>query len=320
MSKPPEHSTTVPDINDTESVALHDKRVLVTGGAGFIGSHLVSSLVETNDVVVLDDLSTGSEERVPAEAELIEGDIRDLDTVSRAMSGVDVVFHEAAVVSVAESMTDPDRTHAVNVTGTVRMLEAARGQDARVVLASSAAVYGHPESVPIAEDAPVEPTSPYGLSKSIGDQSASLYADVYDLDVVALRYFNVYGPGQTGGDYSGVITVFFDQARSGGPLTVHGDGEQTRDFVHVRDVVQANLLAAAEGEPGRVYNVGTGEAITIRGLAELVRDTVGDSEVSIEHVSSRDGDIDRSRADIDRIASELGFDPSVTLADGLAEL
>ena len=320
MSKPPEHPTIVADITDTELAALCDKRVLVTGGAGFIGSHLVSALVEGNDVVVLDDLSTGSKKRVPAEAELIEGDIRDPDVVAEAMEGVDVVFHEAAVVSVAESMTDPEQTHAVNVTGTVRVLEAAKEQDARVVLASSAAVYGHPQSVPIAEDVPVDPTSPYGLSKSIDEQYASLYAAVYDLDVVALRYFNVYGPGQTGGDYSGVITVFFDQARSGGPLTVHGDGEQTRDFVHVRDVVQANLLAAAEGESGRVYNVGTGEAITIRGLAELVRETVGDSEVSIEHVSSRDGDIDQSRADIGRIASELGFEPSVTLADGLAEL
>lgn len=300
---------------------IRDNRILITGGAGFIGSHLVEALASENNVVVLDDLSTGSSNRIPDEVTLIEGDICDPDTVARVIDDVDIVFHEAAMVSVTESISAPERTHELNVTGTVRVLEAARTVDATVVVASSAAVYGHPESVPVSEDVPTDPTSPYGLSKVIDEQYTRLYADLYDLDAVALRYFNVYGPRQTGGEYSGVISEFFEQARTGGPLTVHGDGTQTRDFVHVSDVVQANLLAAAVGDTGRVYNVGTGEAIAIQELAETICEIVREGEkLPIEHTAGRDGDIDRSRAAIGRITDELGYKPTVTLHEGLSDL
>jgi len=292
------------------------RRVLVTGGAGFIGSHIADALVEATDVIVFDDLSTGSLEDVPDEAELIVGDVRDPETLAEAMAGVDVVFHEAALVSVETSVEDPERTQAINADATIGVLERARREDARVVVASSAAVYGQPERVPIPEDAPLRPTSPYGLAKMTADQYVRVYADLYELPAVALRYFNVYGPRQTG-EYAGVISVFVDQALSGTPLTVHGDGSQTRDFVHVRDVVRANLLAATRGEPGAAYNVGTGDGVSIQELAERVRASAG-ADVPITHTEGRDGDVERSRADVGRLA-RLGYEPTVDLDEGLED-
>jgi len=174
--------------------------------------------------------------------------------------------------------------------------------------------------VPISEDEPATPTSPYGLSKAMCDEYVALYAALYDLDAVGLRYFNVYGPGQTGGDYSGVISIFFEQEQAGGPLTVHGDGTQTRDFVHVRDIVQANLLAAEDGVPGAVYNVGTGKSVSIQELAELVCEVCGEESVEVRHISERAGDIEHSQADIEYIQSALKFEPTVELKQGLAGL
>jgi len=160
-------------------------------------------------------------------------------------------------------------------------------------------------------------TSPYGLSKLSSDQYVRLYADLYGLEAVALRYFNVYGPGQTGGDYSGVINVFFEQAENGGPITVHGDGKQTRDFVHVSDVVRANLLAAAHGVSGTAYNIGTGSSISIMQLAETIRDIVGDDTVSITQTPKREGDIDESEASIGLARGDMGYEPEVELDQGL---
>ncbi len=292
-----------------------DQTVLVTGGAGFIGSHLVDALRRRNEVRVLDNLSSGDRERVPADVELIVGDIRDQETVREAAAGVNVIFHEAAQVSVAESMEEPLETHAVNATGTLHVLEAAREADATVVLASSAAVYGDPESVPIDESHPTNPKSPYGQSKLVAEQYAQLYSECYDLETVALRYFNVYGPRQSM-EYAGVLTIFLEQARQGEPLTVHGDGTQTRDFVFVGDVVRANLLAATQGDSGAVYNVGTGTSISIRELAELVVE-VTDTDSSIKYVEVRSGDIERSQAAINSIQGAIGFKPSVGLTEGL---
>jgi UDP-glucose 4-epimerase len=295
------------------------RTVLVTGGAGFIGSHLVEALRADNDVRVLDDLSSGRRHRVPDGVELVEGDLRDGDALDGAIEGVDLIYHEAAIVSVEQSVADPPTSQAVNATATLELLERARERDARVVLASSAAIYGHPESVPVGEDHRLEPTSPYGLQKVSLDAYARLYHDLYGLETVPLRYFNVYGPRQTGGDYSGVISVFLRQAREGGPITVNGDGEQTRDFVHVDDVVRANLLAGTTDAVGRAYNVGTGESVTVRRLAELIRDAVG-SDAEIVHRDPRPGDIERSRADVSRARRELGFEPQVGLAQGLSTL
>ncbi len=307
-------------MTDTTETILQNKRILVTGGAGFIGSHIVDAVRRENEVIVFDNLSTGSTDRVPPDVEFIEGDIRDRDQLSEAMSGVDIVFHEAAIVSVEYSVENPEVTQAVNARATIQLLELARNEEARVVFASSAAVYGHPESVPISETDPVTSSSPYGLSKLTADQYVQLYAELYNLETVALRYFNVYGPRQTGGDYSGVINVFFEQARNGGSITVHGKGTQTRDFIHVDDIVQANLRAAVHGEPGAVYNIGTGESITILELAKLIREIVGNLSVEIDHISPREGDIEKSQANIKRAKTALGFVPTVRLQDGLAKL
>ena len=293
---------------------MDGKRVLVTGGSGFIGGAIAASLRADNDVRTLD-----TDPDPPAGVTAIEGDVRDREAVEEAVANVDVVFHQAAIVSVERSIDDPSETHAVNATGTLRVLEAARRHDARVVAASSAAVYGDPEGVPLAEGARLEPTSPYGLSKLALDHYLRLYHELYGLETVALRYFNVYGPGQTGGDYAGVIEAFLRAARSGEPLTVHGDGEQTRDFVHVDDVVRANLLAAETDAVGASYNVGTGDSVTIRGLAERIRHAVG-SDSPIVHGDARDGDVRHSRADITKAREELGYRPSVGLSEGLETL
>ena len=298
---------------------LTDRTVLVTGGAGFIGSHIAETLAPDNDVRVVDDLSTGKRENVPDQAAFVEGDVRDDDVLARAMAGVDLVFHEAALVSVVRSVERPALSHAINATATMRLLERAREEDARVVLASSSAIYGHPDEVPIPESASTAPTSPYGVDKLAVDHYARVYADLYDLPVVALRYFNTYGPRQTAGDYSGVISTFLEQARADEPMTVEGDGEQTRDFVHVSDVVQANLLAATTDHVGEAFNVGTGSSVTIRELAERIR-TVTDSSSEIVHVEPRQGDIRHSRADVGKAREKLGFEPTVSLTDGLSAL
>lgn len=291
-------------------------RLLITGGAGFVGSHLAERLVVDHDVRILDNLTGGERQNVPAEATFIEGDIRSAETVAQAVKDVDVVFHLAALVSVEASIEDPQKSHAINVEGTLNLLEAAREENARIVLASSAAIYGQPDATPIAETHSFQPKSPYGLEKLALDQYAQQYHDLYGIDTVALRYFNIYGPRQTG-DYAGVISVFFDQARRGEPITVNGDGAQTRDFVFIDDVVEANLRAMNTDAVGRAFNIGTGSTITIRELAERIRDIV-DSDSAIVHTDPRPGDIRQSCADISRARSELGFEPAVSLDDGLA--
>jgi len=298
---------------------LAGRTVLVTGGAGFVGSHLVNALSEAREIRVLDDLSAGRRERIPGGATLIEGDVCDRDAVARAVAGVDVIFHQAAVVSVERSIESPAETHAANVGGTLELLEAARRQDARFVAASSAAVYGHPVNLPVNEEDPKRPLSPYGIGKLAVDHYCRRYYDLYGLETVALRYFNVYGPGQSGGQYSGVIDIFSRQARSGEPITVHGDGSQTRDFVHVRDVVDANLRAASANAVGDAINVGTGKSVTIMELAELIRDRTGAS-VPIEETPPREGDIEHSRADISKATRTLGYEPTVSIETGIERL
>ena len=295
---------------------ISGQRVIVTGGAGFIGAALVDALVEDNDVCVLDDFSTGERERVHTDATVVEGDIRDDSTVETAMEDVDLVFHQAGLVSVPASTERPVDSQSANVGGTVRLLDAARREDARVVVASSAAVYGHPETVPVPEDADLSPTSPYGVDKLAVDHYTRLFADLYGLPTVALRYFNVYGPNQPDSGYSGVVSTFLEQALSGSPVTVHGDGTQTRDFVHVDDIVRANVLAAETDDVGRAFNVGSGTETSIRELAETVTGVV-DTDSEVVHVDGRAGDIEHSVADLEAAKRSLGYQPQVTLADGL---
>jgi len=297
---------------------LDGASVLVTGGAGFIGTHVVDALRSTADVTVLDDGSSGDLDAVPDGVACIEADVRDQAAVRAAVAEADVVVHLAAVVSVDESVADPPRSHAVTVDGTLHVLEAARDADARVVLASSAAVYGDPETVPIAEDHRQDPRSPYGLDKLAADRYARLYHDLYGVETVVLRPFNVYGPGQSA-EYAGVISVFLEQARAGDPITVHGEGTQTRDFVHVEDVVDAVLLAATTDAVGEAFNVGTGASVTINELAALVRDVTG-AESEIVHTDPRPGDIERSEAALTKATERLGFRPRVDLRTGLESL
>ncbi|OYR41437.1 NAD-dependent epimerase/dehydratase family protein [Halorubrum sp. Eb13] len=291
--------------------------VLIIGGAGFIGSHIADSLVDNANVTVYDNLSTGRSENLHPDVSLLNDTIRNPERLTGAVEQADLVFHLAAQVSVQRSIEGPIFSHETNLDPILTILEAARGSDTRVVFASSAAIYGEPEYTPIDEDHPKEPNSPYGLEKLTADQYCRLYHDLYDVEAVALRYFNVYGPRQQAGDYSGVISIFREQARAGDPITVEGDGAQTRDFVHVDDVVQANLLAAtAEDAPGNGINVGTGTEITIRELAEAVRQATN-SDSEIVHVEPREGDIKESVADISLARKELGYEPKYEIYDGI---
>ena len=297
-----------------------EQTILVTGGAGFIGSHLAASLTPDNDVLVLDDLSAGNRSAVPEDATFIEGDVRDADTLAAATEDVDCIFHQAAMVSVARSTEAPRESHTNNATATLEVLERAREIDARVVLASSAAIYGTPESVPLEESEPKTPTSPYGLDKLATDHYARLYHELYGLETVALRYFNAYGPGQQPGDYAGVISVFVDRALDGEPIVVDGDGEQTRDFVFVEDIVRANRLAATTDAVGGAYNVATGRAISIRELAQLVQELTRElthTESEIVHDDPRPGDIRHSTGSIEKARTDLGYEPTVDFRTGL---
>lgn len=291
---------------------------LVTGGAGFIGSHIASALAETADVRILDDFSTGTVANVPGGVRMLEGNICDEVALAQAMDCVDVVFHQAGLSSVTESVEDPAKSHRRNATGTLAVLEAARRADARVVVASSAAIYGPPTELPVAEDHPKRPTTPYGVDKLAADRYVDVYADRYGLPTVALRYFNVYGPGQSDAA-AGVISIFLDKARADEPIEIHGDGKQTRDFVHVTDVVRANLLAAKTDAVGTAFNIGTGTGTSVAELAEIVKESV-DTSVPIQHTEHREGDIERSLADITRARDQLAFEPQVSLREGIAAL
>ncbi|WP_254764754.1 NAD-dependent epimerase/dehydratase family protein [Natrinema marinum] len=301
-----------------DTPAICDETILVTGGAGFIGSHLVDALTPHNEVRVLDNFSTGDPAHLPDDVTVIDGDVRDPIALQRAARGVDLIFHHAAVVSVSQSVDEPRRSNQTNLESSLLLLEQARQEDARVVVASSAAVYGHPEELPVSETARTNPTSPYGVQKLALDQYTRLYEELYDLPTVALRYFNVYGPRQQG-PYSGVISTFIEQARADEPITIEGDGQQSRDFVHVDDVVRANLHAATTDAVGEAYNIGTGTRTTIEALAETIRDATG-SASPIVHREPRTGDIRHSGADASKASRELGFDARIGLESGIRSL
>lgn len=300
-------------------------RALVTGGAGFIGSHLVEELVANGcRVTVLDNLSTGHHhniEHLGDRIEFVQGDIRDAELLDRVVAGCEVVFHQAAVVSVTQSVQDPSHSCEVNGLGTVRVLDACRKNGVRrVVMASSSAVYGDDPSLPKTEEMAPRPMSPYAVQKYTGELYASVAAELYGLETVCLRYFNVFGPRQDpSSPYSGVISIFMTKAASGQAPTIYGDGGQSRDFVYVKDVVRANLLAATEAAAsGRIFNVGTGRFIRIRDLWALIGEL---SDVTIDPVFEppRAGDIRESVSDIGEIGKRLGFIPRVELRQGLID-
>jgi UDP-glucose 4-epimerase len=300
------------------------QHALVTGGAGFIGSHLVDALMrEGTRVSVIDNLSTGKRENLPEAAMNFvfhEGDIRDWALLRKVMEGVDVVFHQAAVVSVPLSVAEPLESAAVNEMGTLSVLEAARQAGCRrVVLASSSAVYGDDPELPKHEAMALWPLSPYAVQKMVGERYAGLYSTLYGLETTCLRYFNVFGPRQDpASPYSGVISIFMDRAVADQAPAIYGDGEQTRDFVYVQDVIAANLLAAAEkGAAGKIFNIGTGITITINRLWQLVAEMAGIT-LTPEYKTAREGDILHSVAAIDASRRDLGFVPRVGFEEGLA--
>ncbi|SEP74619.1 NAD-dependent epimerase/dehydratase family protein [Natrinema salaciae] len=298
--------------------AIRDSTILVTGGAGFIGSHLVDALAPRNEVRVLDNFTTGDRAHLPDDVTVVEGDVGDPIALQKAARGVDVIFHHAALVSVSQSVDEPRQSNRTNLEASLLVLEQARQEDARVVVASSAAVYGHPDELPVPETASTNPASPYGVQKLALDQYTRLYEELYGLETVALRYFNAYGPRQQG-PYSGVISTFLEQARANEPITIEGDGQQSRDFVHVSDIVRANLRAATTDAVGEAYNVGTGQRTSIRELAETIRDAT-DSSSTIAHCEPRAGDIRHSGADTSKAARDLGFEARVGLESGIRSL
>lgn len=301
-------------------------RVLVTGGAGFIGSHVVDALVRSGySVKVLDDLSCGDLDNIGVHlrsglVEFFEGDIRDRGLVEEVLAGVDAVVHLAALVSVPLSVEDPEFTFDVNVNGTRNVVASCASSGVKkLVFASSCAVYGEAQYLPINEAHPRRPLSPYASSKLEGERVCWNFAEDSDADVAILRFFNVYGPRQTTGDYSGVITKFFDWAEKGESLVVYGDGSQTRDFVYVSDVAQAILMLLESRSVGGVFNIGYGEAVTISDLALKIIALVG-KDVGVVYRPPRKGDIRRSLADISKARKAFGFSPRVSLDEGLRRL
>ena len=298
-------------------------RYLVTGGAGFIGSHTVDELVRRgHSVVVLDDLSTGKAENlsgVRSQIEFVQDSVTNLDAVHRACRGADCVIHLAAQTSVPRSVKDPIETNLVNVNGTLNVLVAARDANVkRVVFASSCAIYGKTPVLPIDENVPPAPISPYGASKFMGEAYGRVFQQVDGLEFVALRYFNVFGPRQDpGSPYSGVLSLFSAAVKEGTQPTVYGDGEQSRDFVYVRNVAAANVLASeSRTAPGRAINIGTGVRTTLNQTLALLEKITG-RPAKAKYGEAREGDIRDSQADIGLAKDLLAYSPSFGFEEGL---
>jgi nucleoside-diphosphate-sugar epimerase len=300
----------------------HGKLYLVTGGAGFIGSNIAEALVRRGDRVrILDDFSTGRRENLAplSDVEVVEGDLRDPGAVRRAVSGVDGVFHEAALRSVPRSVDDPLSSNEVNVTGTLVLLLACREAHVRrLVYASSSSVYGDDPTLPKVETLATQPISPYAVSKLAAEHYCQTFARLYGLETVSLRYFNVFGPRQNPeSKYSAVIPRFLAQALAGEPLEVHGDGEQSRDFTYIDNVVRGNLLAMdTPGVSGEVFNVACGTRHSLLAIADAIADFLG-RKLSRTHVASRPGDVRHTLADISKAERLLGYRPVVDFATGM---
>ena len=303
------------------------KQVLITGGAGFIGSHTADALLTQGFTVrVLDNFSNGKHANLNALAladgrlTVIEGDVRDAAITDAAVKGVDAVLHLAAQVSVPRSVADPVESSTHNIAGFLNVLDAVRRHKIpRMVYASSAAVYGVPEALPLTEANTAKPLSPYGLEKFINDQYAALYGELYGVSSVGMRYFNVYGPRQDPkSPYAGVISKFADGLEGASPLRVFGDGSQTRDFIYVGDVARANVLAL-QGDVVGVLNVGTGTSVTLLELIEAMKEAF-DKPAMVRHEPPATGDIAHSATNPARLKQTLGWQPATTFVQGLRAL
>ena len=302
-------------------------KILVTGGAGFIGSHIVDRLLaEGIKVRVLDDLSTGDITNLAAHTDnssfqFIEGDIRKYDQVKDAVDGIEAVIHEAALVSVTLSVKNPVLSHEINLNGTINLLKACvNAKVKRFVLASSCAVYGDTKTLPINEKLEPKPLSPYASHKLGAEKYAKKIHEKHGLETVSLRYFNVYGPRQKYGPYSGVISVIVNRLLENKPPIIYGDGTQTRDFINVKDVVEANMLALSKKSAiGEVFNIGSGKAITINKLTEVLQKIMGKTDVEPVHVEHRPGDIKHSYGDITKAKRKLKYLSHIQLEQGLRE-
>lgn len=297
-------------------------RVLVTGGAGFIGSHLVDALVSAGaEVRVLDDLSSGSLERVAPDVDFVGGSVAEEQIVQTAVKGVEVVFHQAAHRAVQRSVEHPLTTDQANTRGTLNLLKASVDAGVRrLIYASSSSVYGTAETMPTPETVRPHPRSPYAVSKLAGEHYCRVFAELYPIETVALRYFNVYGPRQSPDSaYATVIPLFMEALTRGDPPTVHGDGRQSRDFTYVDDVVRANLAAAeAPGSvcSGKAYNVAGGTGYSLLGLLDILGGILG-TEPRPTFTDPRAGDVRHTRADITAARRDLGHAPRVTFDEGL---
>lgn len=296
-------------------------KVLITGGAGFIGSHIAEYFAEAGHKVrILDNLATGFLRNIPCceNIEFIQGDICEVSTIENAVSGMDYVFHEAALVSVPLSCEKPAEAFQVNTLGTLKVLQACvKAGVEKFVTASSAAIYGNNPVLPKREEMYPEPASPYAISKLDGEYLAKMFYEDHGLRTTCLRYFNVYGPRQDPKSvYAAVVPIFLERAKSGKDLVIYGDGLQSRDFVHIKDVVRANVAALEHGD-GQVYNVAMGKSVTIQELAEEIVNITGSSS-RIVHAASRAGDVRDSRADVSKISS--WWKAETELQEGLKDL
>ncbi len=300
------------------------EKAIVTGGAGFIGSHLAEELVsEGYHVIILDDLSTGKPENIATllkneNVELIRGDINDYPRLQKLFNGATFVFHQAAYKSIPGSIADPLKVNETNIGGTLKVLMAARDCGVRkVVLASSSSVYGNTATMPQNEDIPPSPLSPYAVTKLTSECYGAIFRQIYGLSTVCLRYFNVYGPRQDiHSQYAAVIPTFIEKVSQNLPPVIFGDGEQSRDFVFVRDVVRANALAARNNAEG-IYNVGSGHSVTINQLVATILRLMG-KDLAPVHEDTKPGEVNQSLADIKR-AGNFGYKPEWSLEDGLTE-
>lgn len=302
---------------------MKNQRVLVTGGAGFIGSNLAEELAVENEVVILDDLSTGRMENIEQllkneNVKLILGSITDLGLLQRSLEGIDYVFHQAAIPSVPRSIKDPESTNEANINGTLNVLLAARDTNVnKVIFASSSSVYGDTPTLPKSEDMPVNPLSPYAITKVTGEFYCKNFQDLYGLKTVALRYFNVFGPGQdTNSQYAAVIPKFINAMLKDEQPVIYGDGEQSRDFTFVKHIVSANILAC-ESQMSGVFNTACGRRININQLVDIINEILG-KNIKPLYQKPRPGDIKHSMADISK-AKAFGFEPESNFKEELKE-